>query len=227
MMLSTCSFFRTGLHVRGSHCMQKCSCPDQSWPVERAGECIHWETTVWIDVSLKTKSTVAFQEDGSRVTAAKMSAKLEFIFIDEICICHEYFSCRTWHCLYMQSVVVAQQMNARAWVKAPLICSSAEWDHDGSVFLFPVAGVWSNRELYAAVAELLALCSQVQWDQGLAALLALHWPLSTQQVTAQTRPEIHRDTSERNTGPGVPSEDSDSNEVNNLPCNQLKVFKYQ
>lgn len=78
-----------------------------------------------------------------------------------------------------------------------------------------------------AVAELLALCFQVQRDQGLAAPLALHRPLPTQQVTAQTRPEVHRDTSERNTGPGVPSEDSDGNEVNNLAYNQLKVFKYQ
>lgn len=104
---------------------------------------------------------------------------------------------------------------------------SAEWDHDGSVFLFPVAGVQSNRELYVAVAELLALCSQVQRDQGLAAPLALHWPLPTQQVTAQTCPEVHRDTSERNTGLSMPSKDSDSNEVNNLAYNQLKVFKYQ
>lgn len=104
---------------------------------------------------------------------------------------------------------------------------SAEWDHDGSVFLLPIGGVGSNRDLYVAVAELLALCSQVQRDQGLAAPLALHWPLPTQQVTAQTCPEVHRDTSERNTGPGVPSEDSDSNEVNNLAYNRLKVLKYQ
>lgn len=104
---------------------------------------------------------------------------------------------------------------------------SAECDHDRSIFLFPVAGVWSNRELHVAVAELLTLCPQVQRDQGLAAPLALHWPLPTQQVTAQTCPEVHRDTSQRDTGPSVPSEDSDGNEVNNLAYNQLKVFNYQ
>lgn len=84
------------------------------------------------------------------------------------------------------------------------------------LFLFPVAGVWSNKELYVARAEPFALCSQVQRDQGLAAPLALHWPVPTQQVTAETCPEVHGDTSERNTGPGVQSKDSDSDEVKDL-----------
>lgn len=93
------------------------------------------------------------------------------------------------------------------------------------MFLFPVAGVWSNKEFYVAVAEPLALCSQVQRDQGLAAPLALHWPVPTQQVAAETCPEVHGDTSERDTGPGVQSEDSDSDEVNSPVYNQLKVLK--
>lgn len=65
--------------------------------------------------------------------------------------------------------------------------------HDGSVFLFPKAGVWSKEELRAAPAEPFALCSQVQCDQGLAASLALHRPLPTQQVTAKTCPEVRGD----------------------------------
>lgn len=91
-----------------------------------------------------------------------------------------------------------------------------------SVFLFSVAGVWSNKEFYVAIAEPFALCSQVQCDQGLAAPLALHWPVPTQQATAETCPEVHGDTSERNTGPGVQSEDSDSDEVNDTAYSQLK-----
>lgn len=109
---------------------------------------------------------MAFQEDGTRVTAAEMFAKLEFVFIHEVRTCHEYFFCRTWHCLHMQAVVAAQQMNARAWVKALLICSSAQWDHDWSVFLFPVAGVWSNREFYVAVAELLVCVPRYSETKG-------------------------------------------------------------
>lgn len=126
------------------------------------------------------------------------------------------------------SVVVAQKRAVRSCVKALLICSAllnGTTYHGGSVFLFPVAGVWSNKELYVAVAEQLALCSQVQRDQGLAAPLALHRPVPTQQVTAETCPEVHGDTSERDTGPGVQSEDSDSDEVSDLAYNQPKAFK--
>lgn len=117
---------------------------------------------------------------------------------------------------------------ARSCVKALLVCSSllnGTTYHDGSVFLFPVTGVWSSQELYVAVAEPFALCSQVQCDQGLAAPLAVHWPVPAQQVTAETRPEVHGDSSERDTGPGVQSEDSDSDEVNDPAYSQPKVFK--
>lgn len=81
------------------------------------------------------------------------------------------------------------------------------------------------KELYVAIAEPFALCSQVQRDQRLAAALALHWPVPTQQVTAETCPEVHGDTSERDTGPRVQSEDSDSDEVNSPAYSQLKVLK--
>lgn len=106
-------------------------------------------------MSLNTKSTVAFQEDSTRVTPAKMSAKLEFIFIHEVCICHGYFLFRTWHCLHMQSVVVAQQMNARAYVDLQL---SAEWDHDGSVFLFPVAVCVVKQSVRRCVIKQRIIC---------------------------------------------------------------------
>lgn len=82
--------------------------------------------------------------------------------------------------------------------------------------LYPIAALWSKEELCVAAAELFALCSQVQRDQGLAALVALHRPVPPKQVTAETCPEVHRDTSERATGPGVQAEDSDSDEVNSL-----------
>lgn len=62
----------------------------------------------------------------------------------------------------MQVVAVAQQMDTRALGEGSVdLQLSAPWDHDGSLFLFPVAGVWSNSEFYVAVAELLTLCSQV------------------------------------------------------------------
>lgn len=116
-------------------------------------------------------------------------------------------------------MVSARKRAVSSYLKALLICSSllnATKYHDGSVFLFPVAAVWSKEELCVAAAEPCALCPQVQRDQGLAALVALHWPVPSQQVTAETCPEVHRDTSERATGPGVQAEDSDSDEVNSL-----------
>lgn len=90
-------------------------------------------------------------------------------------------------------MVVAQKRAVSSYVKTLLICSSllnATACHDASVFLFPKAGVWSKEELRAATAEPFALRSQVQCDQGLAAALALHRSVPTQQVTAETCPEV-------------------------------------
>lgn len=154
-----------------------------------------------------------------------MTVKLELIFIHEICNSWIFISqdlALSSHTVCGHCTENSCQILRESSVDLQL---SAEWHNIPRWECVSLPCSWRVVKRRTVVAIAVALCSQVQRDQGLAAPLALHWPVPTQQVTAETCPEVHWNTSEGDTGPGVQSADSDSDEVNNLAYSQPEVFK--